>query len=98
MRMSHAHWPPGGPTRTPAAAPHARGRARTPAAPEFQGGGARTPQNANHTSLLTYYDPPSAPNRDLFDNEIPVSVTKIACSLPSVQVTRGATSGNYRGT
>jgi len=55
-------------------------------------------QNANHASFWTHFDSPSAPNRDRFDNENTVPVTKIACSLPFVQVRRGATSGNNRGT
>ena len=58
----------------------------------------RVPQSATHASLLTYYGSLSGPNRDRFDNEMAVSVTKIGCSLPSVQVTRGAKSGHYRGT
>ena len=71
---------------------------RAPQAGVAGGKAPRDRQNANHTSLLTYFGPLSDPNRDRFDNENAVSVTKIASSLPFVQVRRGATSGNYRGT
>ena len=98
VRMSYAHNPAfWSHAHEPGAWPPEEGSARA----SGQGAGGKAPrdrQNANHTSLLTYFGPLSDPNRDRFDNENAVSVTKITSSLPFVQVRRGATSGNYRGT
>jgi len=47
------------------------------------------PQSANYPSLLTYYSPAKALNRDRFGKEIHRLLTKIPGSLPSVQVNAG---------
>ena len=68
--------------------------------PAAREGAASTPKVQKCDPHLAFYllRPLAGPNRDLFDNENAGSVTKIACSLLSVQVTRGASSGNNRGT